>query len=106
MNTFIMLTRLAPGSLSSPRSLEELEGAAMKQVRKECPQVEWLANYAVLGSVDYVDIFNAPDVDSAMKVAALIRTFGHAQTEILPAKSWQDFKDLIRHLPGPSGLIT
>lgn len=106
MTIFIMLTRLSPEALRSPRSLEELEQQAMKSVRVECPECEWLASYAVLGPYDYVDIFQAPDLDTAMKVAALVRTYGHAQTEIWPAKSWREFKELIRHLPGPAGLVS
>jgi hypothetical protein len=103
---FIMLTKVRTGALSSPRQLEDLEQDAMKRVRTECPQVEWMASYATLGPCDYVDIFGAPGLDEAMKVSALIRTYGHAQTEVWPAKSWRELKDLIHHLPGPTGLIS
>ena len=106
MTIFIMLTTLSPHALRSPRSLEQLEHETMKSIRAECPDCEWLANYAVLGPYDYVDIFQASDIDTAMKVGALVRTYGHAHTEIWPAKSWREFKEMIRHLPGPSGLVT
>jgi len=39
MPTFIMLTRLSPDAVRSPRGLEQLERDAMKRVREECP--EW-----------------------------------------------------------------
>ena len=42
MPTFIMLTRLNPGAVRSPRGLEQLERDAIKRVRAECPDVEWL----------------------------------------------------------------
>lgn len=100
MTTFIMLTRLAPGVLQSPHSLEKMERSAMERVRRECPDVEWLHNYAVLGPYDYLDIFTAPDIETATKVSTLVRTFGHAMTEIWPATEWKDFKDIIRDLPG------
>ena len=106
MMIFIMLTRLAPTALRSPQSLEELERLTMEQIRSECPQTEWLANYAVLGPYDYVDVFRAPDLEAAMKIAALVRSYGHAHTEIWPAKTWREFKELVRHLPGPAGIIT
>ena len=103
MATFIMLTRLAPEALTSPQALEKLEKKAMAKVRRECPKVKWLGNYAVLGPYDYVDIFSAPDIEAATKVSALIRTFGHAHTEIWAATEWARFKDLMRELPGNKG---
>jgi len=99
MPTFIMFTRLASGALQSPKSLEELEKQAMERVRAECPEVEWVSNFAVLGPWDYIDVFRAPDIDAATKVSTLIRTFGHAHTETYAATEWQRFKELVRELP-------
>jgi hypothetical protein len=41
-----------------------------------------------------VDIFQAPDIESATKVATIIRTFGHAHTETWAATDWQRFKEI------------
>ena len=98
MQTFIMLTRLSPDAAHSPQVLEELEQKAMARVRKDCPDVEWLESYAVLGGCDYVDIFRAQDIESASRVSALIRTQGHASTEVWPATTWKKFKQTIRDL--------
>lgn len=98
MSTFIMLTRLATGTPRSPEKLEELERSAIQQVESRCPNVRWLTSYAVLGHADYVDVFEAPDVETAMKVSALVRTFGHADTEVWPAIEWPRFKTLVRSL--------
>lgn len=98
MQIFIMLTRLEPTALSSPKSLEDLEKHAMKQIRNRCPEVNWKYNLAVLGGCDYLDIFEAPNVETAMKVAAIIRSFGHGTTEIWSGAEWGRFKDLIRDL--------
>lgn len=100
MSTFIMLTRLAPDAVRSPAALEKLERQAMQHVRSQCTGVEWVKSYAVLGPYDYLDIFQAPDIDTAAKLSTLIRTFGHAQTEVWPATDWEQFKAMIRHLPG------
>lgn len=99
MATFVMLTRLTHGALVSPSSLENLEREVMERIRAECPGVEWVASYAVLGPYDYIDVFKAPDQDAAMKVATVLRTFGHAQTEIWGAVEWDRFKELVRYLP-------
>lgn len=94
MATFIMLTRLAHGALKSPEGLEKLERQVTDRIRAECPEVEWSGSYATLGPYDYLDIFEAPDIDSATKVATIIRTFGHAHTETWAATSWQRFKEI------------
>ena len=101
MQTFILLTRLAHGSLSSPDALEKLERHIKVRLTEEFGEggVEWIANYAVLGPYDYVDIFRAPDIEAAMKISTIIRTFGHAHTEVWPATEWQRFKEIVRGLP-------
>lgn len=99
MPTFVMLTRLTPAALKSPASLEEAEKASMQKIREQCPKVEWLHNYAIMGPYDYLDIFTAPDVETAFKVSTLIRTFGHAKTEIWSATEWSAYKEMVRALP-------
>jgi uncharacterized protein with GYD domain len=98
MPTFIMLTKLAHGSLRSVADLEKLENRDMDRIRTECKDITWQGNFAVLGPYDYVDIFEAPDIDIAMKVSTIVRTFGHAKMEVWPAKTWHDYKDMIRGL--------
>jgi uncharacterized protein with GYD domain len=90
-----------PLAVLSPRGLEQLERDAMKRVREECPNVEWLSSYAVLGPCDYLDVFVANDIETAARVSTIIRTFGHAQTEIWTATEWDRFKEIVRTLPGP-----
>jgi uncharacterized protein with GYD domain len=102
MPTFIMLTRLNPDAVRSPRALEQLERDTVKRIREECPNVEWLSSYAVLGPCDYLDVFTADDIEMAAWVSTLIRTFGHAQTEIWTATEWDRFKEIVRTLPGPA----
>lgn len=99
MQTFIMLTRLAHGALSSPEELEGLEKRVMDRVIGQCPDVKWVASYAILGPHDYLDVFEAPDTQTAMQVSTIVRTFGHADTEIWGATEWKRFKTMIRHLP-------
>jgi len=98
MQTFVMLTRLAPGSLTTPQALGEIERKVMDRVRAECPEVEWVESYAVLGPYDYIDIFRAKDNDTAAKVSAIVRTLGHAHTEVWGATEWKRFKGMMKDL--------
>jgi uncharacterized protein with GYD domain len=100
MGTYIMLTRLSPDALKKPESVGDLNKQAEERIKKECPGVKWLANYAVLGPCDYVDIFEAPDSEAATKVALLIRSFGHATTETWVATQWDRFLGLATSLKG------
>jgi len=99
MSLFIMLTRLSHEALKSPSSLENLERNVKERIEAECPDVKWKGNYAVLGPCDYLDIFEASDNDAATKVATIIRTFGHAETETWCATEWKKFKELVSYLP-------
>lgn len=92
---FVMLTRLTPQFVQSPRDLKKLEKSVEERVRKECPEVRWLANYAILGPCDYLDVFEAPDEAIAAKVVTIVRSFGHAQTETWTALPWERFEALL-----------
>lgn len=105
MPTFVLLTRLSPEAIDTPGGLEVLERDAMRHIRRECPDVEWLNNCAVFGPYDYLDIFRAPDVETAAKVATLIRIYGRAQTETWAAIEWDRFKELVRDLEEPRARI-
>ena len=98
MATYAMLTRLSPEALKRPESVAELNKEAEARIKKECPEVKWVANYAVLGPCDYLDIFDAPDADTATKVALLVRSFGHATTETWVATPWDRFEGLAKSL--------
>lgn len=99
MATYVMLTQLHRGEVASPDSMEKTEKQVMKLIREQCPEVEWRQSLAVAGPWDYLDIFEAPDNDRAMKVSTIIRNFGNADTEIWPASSWSHFKELLHDLP-------
>jgi uncharacterized protein with GYD domain len=95
MATYVLLTRVIPQGFRGPHSLESLEKQVAEKIRNDLPEVRWVKNYAVLGPYDYLDIFEAPSNDVAGQVSLIIRSFGHAFTEVWPVTAWQHFEDLI-----------
>lgn len=100
MSTYVMLTRLSPEALTRPDAAEELSNRVTDRLKAECPEVRWVANYALLGPYDYLDIFEAPDEDAATKVALVVRSLGHATTEIWVATPWERFITIAARLGG------
>ncbi len=98
MPTYVMLTRLSPEAVKRPESVVELNKQVEERIKRECPGIKWLANYAVLGPADYIDIFDVPDSETATKVSLLVRTFGHATTETWLATPWDRFLELAKGL--------
>lgn len=99
MQTFIMLTRLRVEGAEKPLFVKKKERQVAEEIKKHCPEVEWLHNYAVLGPWDYVDIFRAPDLETAFQVSAVVRAAGGAHTEVWPALEWDCFKKVLKKNP-------
>jgi uncharacterized protein with GYD domain len=91
MPTYVVLTRLTAEAVKTPGELKRLERVVAEHIRKDCPQVKWVANYAILGPYDYLDIFEAPDEMTAARVVMIIRSYGHGQTETWTAIPWDRF---------------
>ena len=54
--------------------------------------------FATLGRFDVVDIVESRDPDQVAPAALLIRGYGDARTETLPATDWKDFlEELWQH---------
>ena len=92
MPTYVVLTRLTPEAVKTPGELKRLERSVTDHIRKDCPQVKWIGNYAILGPYDYLDIFEAPDEMIAAKAVMIIRSYGHGQTETWTAMPWERFE--------------
>ena len=98
MGTYVLLTKVSPESIASPDKLKKLEEDVKAKIKRHCPQVKWLANYAVLGPYDYLDLFEAPDELTASRVATIVRSFGHATTETWSAIPWARFRGMVDEL--------
>lgn len=98
MPTFALLTRLSPDAIVSPTALNEFEQRAVQRICQELPEVVWLQNYVPLGPYEYLDMFAAPDFRAALKVSALIRTYGRVQSRIWGAAEGDKVTNIIHSL--------
>jgi hypothetical protein len=98
MQTFILLTRLVSEEATPSFAISKKERAVADSVRSLLPDVNWVANYAVAGPWDYLDVFQAPDIESALKVSALTRYYGGAHTELWPVVEWDNFNRVLSDL--------
>jgi uncharacterized protein with GYD domain len=84
MPTFVLMTRLAPEALHDAKGRRTSGKAWMQRVKSVCPNVRWIAHYALLGPYDFMDIYEAPDIETAHRVSLLSRSEG-----ALTAESWE-----------------
>jgi len=55
MPRFVLMTRLAPESLNDAEVRRAMGRAWLKKVQAACPEVVWIAHYAILGPYDFMD---------------------------------------------------
>lgn len=67
-------------------------------VKEKCPEINWIAHYALLGPYDFMDIFEAPDVESASKVSAITTSKGAVKSETWSAIPYRQFLELTKEL--------
>ncbi len=91
MATYVILGKLSPESVRSPGEFRQLCETVAQRLKQECPNVRWKGSYALMGRFDILDIVEADSQADVEKAAMIIRAYGHARTETLPATPWKDF---------------
>ena len=91
MATFVLMTKLSHSTLSDPRGRKRTGAEWKRKVEKACPDVKWLAHYALLGPYDFMDIYEAPDQETAFRVSLMSREEGALSAESWPAMSYEQF---------------
>ncbi len=98
MQTFILLTKLTPELTQCLKDRSTIGGNWLELVREKCPEIKFVSHYALLGQYDFLDIYEAPDVESAAKVSIISRANGAMSAESLPAIPYKDFLELVKVL--------
>ena len=87
MRTFIMMTKLAAQDALLVEVATKTQDRArhgrewLDEIKRQCPDVRFVAHYAILGQWDYMDIYEAPNEETAAKVSLLGRAHGAHQVE-------------------------
>ena len=68
METFVLMTRLAPGAMKDAGGRRAMGKDWLKRVHNACPEVKWLGHFALLGPYDFMDLYEAPDAETAHTV--------------------------------------
>lgn len=94
MQTYVLLTKLSPDLARQMKDRAKLGRAWLDQVKKKCPEVNFIAHYALLGAYDFLDIYEAPNEEVAAKVSMISLSNGAFQAESLIAIPYKRFVEL------------
>ncbi len=98
MKTYVLMTKLSPDQLRSPKQREEMGRDWMDMVREKCPQVKFLSHYALLGEYDFLSIYEAPDEETAAKVSLISLSHGALSAESWTAIPYKRYIELTQEL--------
>jgi len=98
MQTFILMTKLAPDVSKQMKDRASLGRSWMDQVKKKCPKVKFIAHYALLGKYDFLDIYEAPDPETAAKVSMISLANGALNAESWTAIPYKHFIKLTEEI--------
>ncbi len=93
---YVLMTKLTPEVCSDLKKREAIGKEWKKKVDETCPDVKWLAHYALLGPYDFMDIYEADNDETAAKVSTITRSGGALSVETWPAFKWTDFLEMVK----------
>jgi uncharacterized protein with GYD domain len=95
MQTYILLTKLSSDLTKQMKDRATIGHNWLDQVKEKCPEVKFVAHYATLGQYDFLDIYEAPDEETAAKVSIISQANGAIQAQSLPAIPYKRFLELV-----------
>ena len=98
MPLFVLMTRLAPESVQDASGRRAMGKEWLKRVKRVCPEVSFVAHYAILGPYDFMDIYEAPDVETAHRVSLISRSEGAVSAESWTALPYKRIVELSKEI--------
>jgi len=83
MKTFILMTKLGSEAARQVKDREKMGREWLERVKEKCPEVKFVGHYGLLGPYDFMDIYEAPDEETAAKVSLISLANG-----AFSAESW------------------
>lgn len=98
MPTYILMTRLTPDITKKLKEREKIGLKWKKTIQEKCPEVKWVNHYSLLGPYDFMDIYEAPDEETAAKVSWITLSMGAVTAESWTAIPYGKFLELVDDL--------
>ena len=98
MQTFVLMTKLAPDASKHLQDQARQGRLWLQKVTEKCPEVNFIAHYALLGPYDFLDIYEAPNEEIAAKVSLISLQFGAFQAESWVAIPYKRFVELAKEV--------
>ncbi len=98
MQTYVLMTKLAPEESKKMRDRAKIGRAWLEQVRDKCPEVKFVSHYALLGSFDFMDIYEAPNEEVAAKVSMISLAHGALEAQSWTAIEYKRFVELAEEI--------
>jgi uncharacterized protein with GYD domain len=100
MPRYILMTRLSPSALQDAEVRRTTGRRWLDRVQEKCPGVKWIAHYAILGPYDFMDLYDAPDAETAQKVSLLSRAEGAVAAESWQALPYEQYLKALEEVAG------
>ncbi|RMF28100.1 MAG: GYD domain-containing protein [Chloroflexi bacterium] len=98
MATFVLLSKVSTEGARQVKSLAQMDEEFQRQLEERFPEVRRIASYALLGAYDFLHIFEAPDSNTAAKVALLANSFGVSTTQTMTAIPFEEFREMLKEI--------
>ena len=98
MQTFILMTKLSSEMSKQVNDQARLGRLWLERVKEKCPKVNFLAHYALIGPYDFLDIYEVPNEEVAVKVSLISLQSGAFQAESWVAIPYKRFIELTKEI--------
>ncbi len=98
MQTFILMTKLSPEVSRQMKDRAKIGRAWLDHVKDKCPEVKFMAHYALLGGFDFMDIYEAPNEEIAAKVSMISLANGAFEAQSWTAIPYKRFVELTEEI--------